>query len=331
VTDVDSPTEADWGTAVKTGKFANVPMRPVIYGSGQWGTPQVAVIDQPVSGRFIYLRPVSAWGAWPGGSEVWAYGTPIPTGPTISAFTAADQTTGSELFTNSATVDVSITAEPVAPETPVAGLLVTETPDVPDVNDPNWAASISEYTITGGEGSVTLYAWAKDAADVISDPVSATILFSTAAPVVSNIAVTDNGDGTATATWTTDINAEGSLNYGPVIMSGATPNSVPENAVGTNHSVTFATETGKNYRIILVNNEIACVLLAQAMADRWRRERRLPCEHPRPDLHQEQAQPARRHRRQLESRRERRYQDQHPRPDLREEQAQHAMPTVAVA
>ena len=219
---------ADRGDPAAAGSFANT------------DALQIVVFPEAKAGRYLILEALSQWGWAPdyyGATEVWAYGTPIPTGPTIAAFTAADQTTGSALFTNSATVDVSITAEPVAPETPVAGVLVTETPDVPDVNDPGWAASITEYSITGGEGSITLYAWAKDTADVIGDPASATILFSTAVPVVSNVAVTDNGDGTATATWTTGVPAQGGAKYGPASQAGTMPNEVVENAAGTGHSI----------------------------------------------------------------------------------------------
>jgi len=74
---------------------------------------------------------------------------------------------------------------------------------------------------------------------------------------VSNSAIADNGDGTATATWTTDILAQGGLNYGPVTMAGTTPSTVTENAVGTSHSVSFAIAGGANCKIILVNNEVA--------------------------------------------------------------------------
>jgi len=104
---------------------------------------------------------------------------------------------------------------------------------------------------------VALYAWAKDDAGNIGGGRTASILFSTATPAVSSVAVADNGDGTATATWTTDIPAQGGLNYGEVAMSGATPNSAVENALGISHSVAFPIAAGKNCKIILVNNEVA--------------------------------------------------------------------------
>jgi len=120
-----------------------------------------------------------------------------------------------------------------------------------------WQASLASYTIQAPSGSmVTLHAWVKDSAGNIGSK-TASIYFNTAAPVVSNVVVTDNGDNTATVTWTTDIPAEGSANYGPVAISGATPNTVSENALATSHSVTFPIVAGMNYKLILVNNEIA--------------------------------------------------------------------------
>jgi len=189
--------------------------------------------------------------------EVWLYGVQLERKPTVTAFTIADLSTGSHLFTNEATVNVSISSEPSATETPVAAVLVTETADKPPVDDPNWSASITSYTIAGPEGSRALYAWAKDTADAISDAFITTIYFSTATPAVSGIEVTDNGNGTATAEWATDNPAEGSMKYGSVSILGATPNVAMENAFRTSHSVTFPIAAGTNYKIILVNNEIA--------------------------------------------------------------------------
>ena len=75
--------------------------------------------------------------------------------------------------------------------------------------------------------------------------------------MVVHVSLAEVCSASSSATWTTDIPAEGGLNYGTVSLSGATPNTVPENAVGTSHSVTFAIAAGTNYKIILVNNEIA--------------------------------------------------------------------------
>ena len=177
--------------------------------------------------------------------------------PTVTAFSVSDQSTGNMLFTNSATVDVSITAEAAEGQT-LDGLMITETPDQPAAEDSGWMPAITSYTITGFEGNVTLYAWAKDAAGHVSTSVSDTIYFSTAVPAVSGLVISDNGDGTATASWTTDVAAFGAAKYGPVSMTGATPSTAIQTAVGTEHSVTLLGITaGTNYKVILVNNEVS--------------------------------------------------------------------------
>ena len=172
----------------------------------------------------------------------------------------ADQSTGSNLFTNSATVNVSITAVPMAPETPIAAYLVTETPDTPAADNAGWNATFTSCAIAGGPGTITLYAWAKDAADGISAGKPASIYFNTAAPVMTDIAITagPDGSGTATVTWNTDIPAQGSVEFGATTMSGATPNEVPENALTTAHSVPISgLAAGTNCKWIVVSNEVA--------------------------------------------------------------------------
>ena len=70
--------------------------------------------------------------------------------------------------------------------------------------------------------------------------------------------MTDSGDGAATAVWTTDIPALGSVNYGPVKMTGVTPNVVAETAIGTAHSVVLTgIAAATNYKMIVVNTEVA--------------------------------------------------------------------------
>jgi len=189
-------------------------------------------------------------------------------GPAVT-FAVTDATSGSTLLTNDATVAVELSAQPADESTTIAGYMITESDAVPPADDPGWLADApTSYTIIGGvqpppvAGGVTLYAWALDSAGNIGGA-TASILFSTAVPVVSNVVVVDNADsdppatGTATATWDTDIPAEGSVKYGAVSLSGTTPNSAIENAVGLAHSVTFAITAGTNYKIIPVNNEIA--------------------------------------------------------------------------
>ncbi|HUW33634.1 MAG TPA: dockerin type I repeat-containing protein [Planctomycetota bacterium] len=178
--------------------------------------------------------------------------------PNVTDFTVTDQTSGSSLITNEATVNVSIAAD--APSgTTIDGYVITETPAEPTEG---WEASVSSYTIQAASGTdVTLYAWAKDSAGNVGSK-AAVIYFNTAAPVASGLAIADNGDGTATATWDTDIPAEGSVKYGAVKMAFPTPNEAAENASGwppgTAHSVVLSgIAAGANYTIVLVNTEVA--------------------------------------------------------------------------
>ena len=175
---------------------------------------------------------------------------------TIAGFVATDQTSGSSLVTNAATVDVAITVD-IPEGVTVTGYVINETGVEPTGG---WADTApTTYTIQAGSGAtVTLYAWIKGSNNEVASK-SATICYNTATPAITaGPTVTDNGDGTATATWTTDIPALGSVNYGPVKVSGATPNIVAETAIGTSHSVVLTgIVAGTNYNIVLVNNEIA--------------------------------------------------------------------------
>jgi len=77
------------------------------------------------------------------------------------------------------------------------------------------------------------------------------------APVVSNIAVHDNQDGTATVTWDTDIPSLGAINYGSVSLTGTTPYTVTETTAGTSHSVVITgIVQATNYKIVIVNDEV---------------------------------------------------------------------------
>jgi len=174
-----------------------------------------------------------------------------PGGAIVTEFTAADQSTGSNLFTNSATVNVAFTVN-VPENVTVTGWLVTQSATAP--TDGWLLEEPTKHVITGPEGQVTLYGWIVDSTDAVSGK-SATIYYNTAAPVVSNVLVTDNGNDTATATWTTDIPAAGALTFSRV-TGDTTPATVPEGALRTAHSVQFPIETGVNYKIILTNNEV---------------------------------------------------------------------------
>ncbi|HUU99314.1 MAG TPA: dockerin type I domain-containing protein [Phycisphaerae bacterium] len=229
---------AEWGAPVATGVMP--------YVSGRTN------IDLLGFGRYVVLygdRYVNG----PTVAELWLYGTLMPS-IGVTAFSAADQSTGSALFTNTSTVNVTIAAE----GDDIAGYLITETSDKPATDAEGWTAIPPAIATLSGEGQKTLYAWVKDSSGTVGESASATILFSTAVPIVSNAKIVAGAEeGSAVATWTTDLPAEGGVQFGPVLMTGGMPNTVLENAIGTEHSVTFATAADVNYKIVLVSNEVA--------------------------------------------------------------------------
>jgi len=173
-------------------------------------------------------------------------------GATIAAFTVSDRTSGSTLVTNEA--DVTVAIDVTAPEgVTVVNWQITES----DVEPAEWLTeSPTAYTIQAASGAdVILYAWIKDSADNVSSKPAA-IYYNTAIPVVSNVVITAGAPGAALVAWDTDIPAEGAVMYGVVSMVGTTPNTEPENAISTSHSVALTgLADATQYKLILVNNE----------------------------------------------------------------------------
>ena len=179
-------------------------------------------------------------------------------GPDLSSFQITDQTTGSLVFTNSATVAVSITATPFSGRN-ISGYLVTETSQPPSLNDPGWQGSITTYIIQGASpANVTLYAWAKDDSDALGG-IAGSIYFDSSTPQVTVWEIIANQDDTANVLWTTDRLAESSLKYGVVNMEGLTPYTANDDSgFSTEHFATTDTLiSGANYKFVLVNNEVA--------------------------------------------------------------------------
>ena len=174
----------------------------------------------------------------------------------VTAFTVADATSGSSLITNAAGVTVAIAGEP-APDQTVVGYAVNETGIEPGSAD--WRTTLDSYTIQSPSGGdVVLYGWVKDSAGNTASA-TATIYYDSAVPVITaGPVVTNNGDGTATMTWTTDIPALGSAQYGVVRLSGAIPSSAEETSVDTSHSLVLTgIAAGTNYKIVVTNTEVA--------------------------------------------------------------------------
>jgi len=239
VTDSTLDTVADWGTPVAHDVYPTSTQRQLVL------IPKVA--------RYLIINITNGWHI--GANEI-AILTPSPT--RVDDFSVADQDTGNALWTNDATVAVTSFVADAAGG--VAGWMITESAVEPLPEDEGWLAEAPvACTITGGEGTVTLYAWVKDASGRVGGK-STSILFSTAAPTVSNVAVTagEPGSGTATVTWNTDVPAFPSVRFGAVSLLGATPNTVLGTAVGTAHGVQLTgIADATNYKLIVVSNDKA--------------------------------------------------------------------------
>jgi len=234
VTDSVLDTPADWGTPVASDYHVANTRRDLVL--------------TPRTGRYLIINITNAWHI--GANEIWIY-TPSPT--KVTDFAVADATTGNALWTNEATVSVTAFAGEALGG--MAGWMITETDVPPLPEDDTWLPEApGTYTITGGEGNVALYAWVKSAAGQVGRK-SVAILFSTAAPNVTDILVTAGDPGTAVVTWTTDADAFGSVSYSPIGGAAAT---AAETSTGTSHSVMLTgIAEATNYRIVVISNDKA--------------------------------------------------------------------------
>ncbi|HUU96245.1 MAG TPA: discoidin domain-containing protein, partial [Phycisphaerae bacterium] len=132
-----------------------------------------------------------------------------PAGTRVSSVSITDQSTGSTLLTNDATVDVSISAATLDPVT-VAAYIITESDVEPLPDDGNWVTSTNTTysaacTYGGAEGTMTVWGWVKDSEGTIKGK-SDTILYYPTAPVVTSVeGPYGSTDTTAVVAWTTDV------------------------------------------------------------------------------------------------------------------------------
>ena len=154
------------------------------------------------------------------------------------AFSVRDQTSASTIWTDSPTVDVTISAQPIAPAE-VIGYLVTETAATPAL-DAAWQDPLLAYTITGSQGLVTLYGWAKDSADRIAGK-SVVIAYTSTLPMISNITLRSTAT-TITVSWTTDVPCFGWVAYGA--FGGSLDQTTSPASSGTSHTAVISGLTG---------------------------------------------------------------------------------------
>ena len=171
----------------------------------------------------------------------------------ISEFTASDRTTGSTLFTDEATVKVTLATEAGRNAT-VTGYAITESDEPPAPDDPAWRAKAPEaYTIKGPKGDVTLYAWAKDdKGEVAGSPML--LLYADGAPAVTNVQLNAETADSAIIVWSTNIETFGRVRY-------KTPDAKEwyatewEAAHSNSHGrQAYGMEAGKTYMMVIENN-----------------------------------------------------------------------------
>jgi len=211
----------------------------------------------PVDARFF--RIVEASGAGLNLlNQVMFYSPEILGSPVeVTDFAVADQTTGSTVCTNSATIDVTAFAAATTAEgATVDGYLITEDDHAPDLGAAWQPAPPATYTITGGIGLVNLYAWAKDDQDNISRSNSLSILYETRLVTVSNVNLFSPAVGELEVSWDTNIPSEGALEVRALDPPGTVTTTFREGAVGTSHVLTATgIEEGTTYRVAIINNE----------------------------------------------------------------------------
>jgi hypothetical protein len=127
----------------------------------------------------------------------------------ITEFTVTDQATGSEEFTTSDTVDVSLAAVP-SDGSDIEGYVLNETGTEPTEG---WAVAPGSYQIQAAAGSdVTIHAFVKDTGGNVATRI-ATIYYQPGAPEVTNLAVEKVTSTSARVTWDTSFDTYGYVRY----------------------------------------------------------------------------------------------------------------------
>jgi len=108
--------------------------------------------------------------------------------PVVNAFT---------LPATSTTLTVPVTTLTASDNVGVTGYLVTTSASTPAAGATGWSASAPSSVTASGEGSITFYAWGKDAAGNVSAAVSASVTITlpdTTAPILETFTLPDTSD-----------------------------------------------------------------------------------------------------------------------------------------
>ncbi|MDY0302868.1 MAG: hypothetical protein RBR98_03685, partial [Candidatus Moranbacteria bacterium] len=90
---------------------------------------------------------------------------------------------------NSTSQTVPITTFTATDNLAVTGYLLTETSDIPSVDDPDWSVSVPANYTFDTDGTKTLYAWAKDAAGNISANQNDSVNVDSSRPTISSFVI----------------------------------------------------------------------------------------------------------------------------------------------
>jgi len=188
-----------------------------------------------------------------------------PAETAVSEFVVTDATSDSTIYTDDATVNVSLVGEPLDPAK-INGYMITTTSAKPEATDGGWAqpadpdnpvCPITEW-ILSGEGMNTLYGWVRDDAGAVAGK-SAAILFNPNAVAVvagdAGVTITSTSPGTADVEWASDSEALGRVRYR--VAGSADAYSVTDwTDAGTDHAVTMTGLTmATDYEVVIQNND----------------------------------------------------------------------------
>lgn len=165
--------------------------------------------------------------------------TPDTTAPTVTAFTIPATAT---------TLAVNVTTFTATDTIGVTGYKLTETSTAPLAGDTGWTTTApTSYTFSTA-GAKILYAWAKDASGNVSSALNDGVIITladTTAPTISGI-VTNILGTTATVSWTTNEQANGTVFYGTnasIDTNSASTLKVTDATLATNHSLSIPSLT----------------------------------------------------------------------------------------
>ena len=130
--------------------------------------------------------------------------TPTPTTDTKAPTNVSVSINSGDAYTNSSTITLNLSA---TDNLGVTGYFISDISSTPSASTSGWTSVTSinsysgtvSYSLSGDEGSKTIYVWYKDAAGNVSNTASATITLDTTAPIVNITSPTSSTTYTTTS------------------------------------------------------------------------------------------------------------------------------------